>query len=173
MPGMSPAYTTTTCLLLTFAALGASGCAEECTTPDFALNGKSWNVFNTVVAFDPPTIDPAFPGESSPANGAHVMGIDWNTVGLESGVTVRIDEQEFAGQGSWDDVECGNFRVTFEGTYYPEGDEEGPVSHDFTAVAVLQTWEGHLEGYWKLVEVWRNRDMSGKMTFDVQMVGTP
>jgi hypothetical protein len=157
-------------IVLPLVASGLGGCAEECPPPDFALNGKTWNVVNTVVAIEPPTLDPAFPGESSPANGPHVMSITWESVQPTSGVTVAIDGQEFRGQGAWDDAECGNFTVTFEGEYVSA---DGRATHDFTAGAALQTWEGHLEGTWDYAEIWRKGGASGRVDFSVQTVGTP
>jgi hypothetical protein len=148
-------------------ALGA--CAEECVTPDFALAGKTWAVFNTVLVHTPAELDPAFPGESSPANGAHDLEIAWNTTALESPVTVTLDGQEFPGQGRWSDTACGAFSVTFEGEYLSE---DGRATHNFQAAAALQTWPGHLEGVWTYAEVWEVRDLSGRVDFDVQMVGT-
>lgn len=155
-------------------ALGAGGCAEECVPPDFALNGKVWTVFNTVVEHTPPDLDPAYPGEESPANGAHTLAITWENSGLSSPLTVKMDGQEFRGQGEWDDGECGNFTLTWEGEY---ASADGSSTYDFSAGAALQTWEGHLEGVWNYGETWtaqvgRPAEASGRVEFVVQMVGT-
>jgi hypothetical protein len=163
---MRPLRLPASTLLLWPLALGA--CTEECPTADFVLNGRSWNIFNTVVELSPPELDPAFPGETSPANGAHVFTIDWNTNAPDSAVTVTIDGQEFPGQGRWDDANCGEFNLAFEGTYVA-----GEVLHDFAAGASLETWDEHLEGTWRYAEAWRTGDLTGRVDFQVQMKGTP
>ena len=155
--------------LLPVLVLGAVGCAEECPPPDFALGGKTFQVFNTVLTLDPPTLDAYFPGESSPANGAHTMAIRWDTVADDSAVTVIFDGEPYPGHGVWNPDECGNFTVTFEGTYVSE---DGRATHDFATRTTLQTWEGHLEGVWTYAENWSIGPHAGSQSFDVQMVGT-
>lgn len=150
------------------AAAALTGCSEPCLTPEVALGGVVWTVHNTVVVQDPATVDPAYPGESSPANGEHAMSVTWNSVSLDSAVTVTIDGQEFPGQGTWDDAECGNFVMTWEGTYLSA---DGKAQHDFAASAILQTWEGHLEGTWHYVSAWTVGESAGRVDFDVQSVG--
>lgn len=155
--------------LLLLSVSVAVGCAEDCPPPSSMLNSP-WIVHNHVVVQDPVELDPAYPGETSPANGEHVLQIRWDSVSLESPVTVILDDQEFPGQGAWDERECGNFGLTWEGTYVAR---DGRVTHDFSASAQLQTWEGHLEGTWKYVELWDVGDVDGRVAFDVQMFGTP
>jgi hypothetical protein len=137
--------------LLAVAALALGGCAETCPLPQDALNQKIWDLFGRVTVLEQEQ-DPAWPAESLPFNGPHLWTIDWASNDFDGArVIVTIDEQVFEGTGSFDDVECGNFVVTFGGTYAAEDGAE----HEFNASARLATLPEGLDGFVEFKSTWR------------------
>jgi hypothetical protein len=137
-------------LLVTLsAALGA--CSDTCPTPD-SLNGRTWTVFVHPAEHQLENAD-AFPADTTPANGTHELAITWTGREAQADVTVAIDGQEFGGRGQWNETECGNFSVGFNGAYEAGGDR-----HSFVADATLVTWEQQLDGFLDWRETWESAE---------------
>jgi hypothetical protein len=135
-----------------FASLLA--CSETCPPPDVKLDGVVWDVFVTPVEY---TVDneEAFPADSTPANGEHQLEIGWLTDELFRGaVTVTIDGQPFDGTGTWSEIECGHFSLSFSGIY----EVDTGAQHGFASTATLTTYRDVLEGFLDWSETWKSED---------------
>lgn len=137
-----------------------AGCGPDCAAPS-AVDGQ-WDVFANVVTW---TIDgdaEAFPAGSSPANGAHVWDFAFDPSGET--VTIRIDDQSFAGESLWETLECGQFSLRLFGTFL------GPVgaSHVFETRGDFLTFGDEIEGRWGWSEAWTTADGSATGSFEAQ-----
>jgi hypothetical protein len=137
------------------------GCAEPCESPQ-TLNGRVFDSFTNATTWTVQN-EEGFAGVGSPANGDAMVQFDWGNL-AKGPVTVTIDGQAFNGNGTWDTQECGNFVVTWGGTYLAE--EEQSV-HDFVAGARFRLWGDNLEGQIDWAETWSSAD--GQVgTFEVE-----
>lgn len=150
--------------LVAVASLG--GCGPDCGQPD-QVNG-TYAVFANVVEEPQVTNAEHFPSYMTPANGWSEWTVQWNLVD-PSQVAVTIDEQPYQATATWDDVECGNFRLTFAGDYVSINDTE----HAFSVDGQFVVFGGHLEGLWSWSETWTSRDGEhGTFSSLGQMSGT-
>jgi hypothetical protein len=84
-------------------------------------------------------------------------------------VIVEIDGQSFAAQGTWNDIECGNFNLDISGTYKsPE-----KSTHVFTASGQFIQFANQLEGLWDYEEQWSTDEgQTGTFVIEGQVTGT-
>jgi hypothetical protein len=139
------------CLLVFGAASGGAGCSETCPPPT-SIAERTWTVFVNPVTWEIDN-EEGFPAETSPANGEHEMNVAWPNNDLEGPITVTIDGQVFEGRGRWNDVECGQFSIGFNGRYEAEGNV-----HAFSASALLVTWESNVDGFLDWQETWQSAE---------------
>jgi len=138
--------------LLLLGTTGLSGACSDTCGLGSQLNGIDYDVFVKAIEYDIQN-EAAFPGDASPANGFATLTFEWGTAN-EGPVTVFIDGQPFEGTGSFDDQECGNFTVQFEGDYLHESGSE----HTFAAAGLFLFYEQVIEGQINWAENFRTVD---------------
>ncbi len=144
----------------------AVGCAEPCSAPG-EINGLGFDMFTNAITWTLVN-EEGFPAEASPGNGDSSYSFSWGTALVHAPVSVTIDGQTFAGQGGWDDQECGKFVVGYSGSYQSEAGS----THDFAAVGRFRWWAPNLEGEVDWAEAWRTSDgQVGALQFVGQMRG--
>lgn len=129
------------------------------------LNGLVFETFGTFQSYEVRGDVPEILAQV-PVNGWSDWSFEWSSA--QSGpLTVLIDGQEFAGSGTWDPIECGNFSVSFNGIY---GDANG-VRHAFTTTGDFLWFDQSLEGlvFWN--ENWQTEYDSGKVSGESQLRG--
>jgi hypothetical protein len=133
---------------LTSLVLGAvfgSGCTGQCSAAAL-FSGRTYDIFANPVSYtlDNPSLtdSPNFYSYTVPSNGTSAWTFQWGAT-ANGPVDVGIDGQSFAGNGEWDEVECGHALLDFEGTYVDEATE---TRHTFKAKANLTIWQDKLGG---------------------------
>jgi hypothetical protein len=144
------------------AVLAASGCAAPCAGPE-QVSGVTYALFASVLTFGTTELDPAFPADETPANGASDWVFTWG--GASAGpITVAIDDQAFDATGMWSDVECGNFTVEIPDQTFLAQDDS---AHLFRFSGRFLVYDDRIEGagYWS--EAWTAADGT-QGTFEAQ-----
>ena len=144
----------------------ASGCGGvDCGSPS-QIDG-TYAMFTNVLTYDGTNLE-AFPSYESPANGWAPWVISWGKTS-QADVIVEIDDQEFAGSGTWDPVECGNFTLDFAGLYV----SEVGTQHQFTSTGQYLWFTDSIEGVWDYAEDWTNlASETGTFTTNGQVSGS-
>lgn len=157
-----------TVLIVAVLPLAATGCAESCPGPT-GLNTSLWHVESHISEWTSGPLDPTYPADSSPMNGAYDMILTWATPNDDSAMELNIEGQKTIGTGHWDSNECGNFTFSVVGDYY--GDDG--THHAYSAAADMITWDGYLQGTWEVHELWQlPNQTTGEGEFVVQVFGT-
>jgi hypothetical protein len=112
--------------------------------------------------------DEAFPSYDSPGNGSGRWELYWGD-NVNGPITVVIDGQEFAGSGSWDPIECGNFTIDVAGSYMVEGDTN--QQHNIDMYGPIMFYEDRLEGRLTWREAWVKGQETGTFRGQVQLSG--
>ncbi|MEZ4315919.1 MAG: hypothetical protein R3F61_00370 [Myxococcota bacterium] len=129
-----------------------SACQPDCGLPSM-LDGVRYQAFGNVVDY---TIGQsgAPPGQTL-INGTTDLEFEWGGVN-DGPIVVRIDDQPFEGEGSWNTVECGNFTASFAGTYRSSDGSD----HNFTAAGNFYLYDILIEGSMAWSETWTSADGS-------------
>ena len=153
-------------MLVPLAAFSGVGCGVDCGAPS-QVNGR-YAVFSNVVSILAVENEKNFPSYHSPANGWSEWNLVWNEM-VQDEVIVEIDDQSFAAQGTWNDIECGNFNLDISGTYMsPE-----KSTHVFTASGQFIQFANQLEGLWDYEEQWSTDEgQTGTFVIEGQVTGT-
>lgn len=144
--------------VLLLAPLGA-GCRNICGTANTELNGRVYRVFTNAEDWTL-TNEEEFPFNGTPANGYADWALNWGAA-ASGPVTVLIDGQEFAGNGTYDTEECGNFQLRFEGTYV---NEDRGSEHKLAARGDWLFYDKRLEGAIEWAEAWSTDSSNGQFT---------
>lgn len=142
-----------------------AACAP-CLQPQTVLNAVAFDMSGAMTTFRIQPDDVTFPADV-PANGPSVWTMLWDTATTGS-VHLDIDGQSYAAEGTWDDVECGNFSLAFEGEYL--GADGG--RHVFNSEGTYNTYDGLLDGLVSWRETWEDAaGVEGTMTSTVVFRG--
>jgi hypothetical protein len=151
--------------------LALFGCAPVCPDPQSTLNGRSWDVFVNAVEAVVQTVQGdagSFPAYQTPGNGESTWRIDWGSdEWTDSPLSVDIDGQTLAGEGTWSESSCGDFELAFTGLFIvaDRSDHALEVSGD------LQTYEDRIEGTLEWTELWSTGEAAGTYTGTLQLFG--
>ncbi|MCB9675857.1 MAG: hypothetical protein H6737_12115 [Alphaproteobacteria bacterium] len=136
--------------LLPLVAFACGACNPNCGLPT-VLDGVRFEAFGNVIDY---TIgDSGAPPGQILVNGYTDLEFEWNAV-IEGPIVVRIDDQPFDGEGQWNQQECGNFTVSFAGTFQSQDGSE----HNFTAAANFLMYDILIEGSMAYNETWTSAD---------------
>lgn len=135
-----------------------AACKPNCGSPN-QLDGLTYEMFGNVIVWQAGATG-APPG-MTPINGYTDLQLTWGTAPAGP-VTVSIDGQAFEGEGLWQEQECGNFGLSFGGTFVSS---EG-TSHNFSGAGNFLFYDTLLEGAMVWNETWTSGTEIG--TLDVE-----
>ncbi len=124
--------------LLLGAAFATAGCQPDCGSPR-DLDGVRWEVFGNPIDFT--AGDTGAPPGQTLINGYTDWSIEWGEA-VSGPLVVRIDDQPFDGEGTWNTQQCGAFQAAFTGTFR----SRDGTDHNFTASGNFWVFDVLLEG---------------------------
>jgi hypothetical protein len=142
-----------------------AACAP-CLKPQTVLNAIEFDMSGSLSSLRVQPEEADFP-TALPANGLSRWVMLWDTA-TTGAVHIDIDGQTYEAEGSWDDVECGNFSLAFEGEYL--GSDGG--RHVFATDGEYNTYDGLIDGLASWRESWEDAaGAQGTLVADVVFRG--